>query len=151
MIRHLWTKKLEYSYITDGIYIGTNMCCQTHFEPKLKQEGIEVDISLEGERVDHAQGVPFYIWLPVPDLHAPSPDQFEFGVNTTEKFKAMGKKMYIHCKNGHGRAPTMVAAYLMNQGKSANQAIEFIKSRRPEIHLEDEQLQALNAFQKTQS
>jgi len=29
---------LEYNYITDGIYIGTNQCCQTHFDERLKKK-----------------------------------------------------------------------------------------------------------------
>ena len=40
MIDHSQIKKLEYDHITDGIYIGTNQCCQTHFDERLKKEGI---------------------------------------------------------------------------------------------------------------
>ena len=56
--------------------------------------------------------------------------------------------MYIHCKNGHGRAPTLVAAYLTTQGMSVEEAIALIKSKRPEIHLEQSQLQAIKRFQQ---
>ncbi len=56
---HPQIKQLEYNYITDGIYIGTNQCCQTHFDQTLKKEGIEADISLEGERIDVPFGVKF--------------------------------------------------------------------------------------------
>ena len=38
--------KLDFNYIVDGIYIGTNQCCQTHFNEKLTAEGISADISL---------------------------------------------------------------------------------------------------------
>ena len=33
---HPQIKQLEYNYITDGIYIGTNQCCQKHFDERLK-------------------------------------------------------------------------------------------------------------------
>lgn len=55
-IDHPQIKELEYNEITDGIYIGTNQCCQTHFDEKLKKEGITADISLEEDRLDAPRG-----------------------------------------------------------------------------------------------
>lgn len=144
--QHPQIKGLEYNYITDGIYIGTNQCCQTHFEEKLIKEGITADISLEEERVDAPFGVAFYVWLPVKDHTAPTPEQLDFGVFVLEKLVAMKRKIYVHCQNGHGRAPTLVAAYLIKQGKSPDEAIEFIRVKRPSIHLEDNQKQALAEY-----
>ncbi|MBI2587591.1 dual specificity protein phosphatase family protein [Candidatus Amesbacteria bacterium] len=146
---HPQIKRLEYDYITDGIYIGTNQCCQTHFDEKLKQEGIEVDISLEEERVDAPFGVRFYIWIPIKNHTAPTSEQLDFGVATIEKLLSLKKKIYVHCQNGHGRAPTMVAAYLIKKGKSVDEAINFIKAKRPTIHLEEVQKQALLEWSKS--
>lgn len=145
---HPQIKELEYSYITDGIYIGTNQCCQTHFDERLKKEGITADVSLEEDRLDAPFGVDFYIWIPVKNHTSPAPDQLEFGVATLEKLVAMGKKIYVHCKNGHGRAPTLVSAYLIRQGKRPEEAEAFIKSKRPTMHLEEAQRQALEDFSK---
>lgn len=142
---------LEYSYITDGIYIGTNQCCQVHFDEKLKQEGIEADISLEKERVDTPFGVQFYVWIPIKNHTAPTNEQLNFGVATLEKLVGMKKKIYIHCQNGHGRTPTMVAAYLIKQGKGVDEAIKFVKTKRPSMHLEDVQRQVLIEFSKNKS
>lgn len=145
---HSQIKELDYNYITDGIYIGTNQCCQTHFEEKLKKEGIETNISLEEERVDAPFGVDFSVWIPVKDQAAPTPDQLEFGVSVLEKLVAMQKKVYVHCKNGHGRAPTLVAAYLIRKGKNPEEAEVFIKSKRAAIHLQDVQRAALREFSR---
>lgn len=149
MKSHPQIKTLEYSYITNGIYIGTNQCCQTHFDEKLKNEGIEADISLEEEQVDTPFGAQFYIWIPIKDHTAPTSEQLEFGVATLEKLVAMKKKVYVHCQNGHGRAPTMVAAYLIKKGKGVEEAIDFIKTKRPSIHLEKVQRESLEKFSKT--
>lgn len=146
MTNHPQIKQLEYDYITDGIFIGTNQCCQTHFDEKLKQEGIEADISLEEERVDTPFGIDFYTWIPTRDHAPPTPDKLEFGVSVLEKLVAMKKKVYVHCQNGHGRAPTLVAAYLIHQGKTPKEAIDFIKLKRPTIHLEEVQRSALEEF-----
>ena len=63
-IDHPQIKELEYNNITNGIYIGTNQCCQTHFDEELKKEGITADISLEEDRLDAPFGVDFYVWIP---------------------------------------------------------------------------------------
>ncbi len=137
---------LDFNEITDGIYIGTNQCCQPHFDERLANLGIEADISLEDTRVDSPFGIDFYIWLPVKDHTPPSPDQLAFGVAALEKLRAMGKKVYIHCKNGHGRAPTLLAAYLMHNGMTVDKAIAAIAAKRPTIHLSPAQRYALKQF-----
>lgn len=140
--------KLEYDQITKYIYIGTNACCKTHFDEKLKYEGIDADISLEEEHVDAPFGVEFYVWIPIKNHTAPMQEQLEFGISVLEKLVGMKKKVYVHCQNGHGRAPTIVAAYLIKKGKGVDEAIDFIKSKRPSIHLEEVQKQALVKFPK---
>lgn len=147
-IRHPQIKGLEYNYITDGIYIGTNQCCQTHFNEKLRDKGITADISLEEERVDTPFGVEFYVWIPIKNHAAPTQEQLDFGVSVLEKLVGTKKKVYVHCQNGHGRAPTLVAAYLIRKGKSVDEAIKFIKIKRPSIHLEKIQKEALIKFLK---
>lgn len=148
MNEHLQIKTLEYNYIADGIYIGTNQCCQTHFDEKLRKEGIEADISLEEERVDAPFGVAFYVWIPIKNHTAPTQDQLDFGVSTLEKLVSLKKKIYVHCQNGHGRAPSVVAAYFIKQSKSPDEAIEFIKAKRPSMHMEDVQKEALVEFSR---
>lgn len=140
---------MEYSKITDQIYIGTNFCCETHFDPELLKMGVTYDLSLEEERVDSPTGGAAYLWLPVPDMHAPTPQQFAMGVSFIRTAVNAGRKIYVHCKNGHGRSPVMVAAYFVTTGMSADEAIDLIKEKRPEIHLQDEQLQALRQFEQT--
>ena len=76
MNRHPQIKTLEYDYIADGIYIGTNQCCQqTYFDEKLKKKGITADISLEEERIDAPFGIEFYIWIPIKNHTAPTNEQ----------------------------------------------------------------------------
>lgn len=129
MKKHQQIKTLKYNYITDGIYIGNNQCCQSHFDEKLKKEDIKADISLEEVRMD-----------------APSDDQLKFGITILEKLISLKKKVYIHCQNGHGRTSTLVAAYLIYKGKTVNEAIELIKTKRPSVHFNQIQLKALKDF-----
>lgn len=103
---------------------------------------------MEEDRIDAPFGVDFYVWIPVKNHMAPKIEQLDFGVSVLEKLVAMGRKVYVHCKNGHGRAPTMVAAYLVKKGSAPAGAEKFIFSKRPSIHLEDAQREALEDFSK---
>lgn len=136
---------LEYSQITPQITVGTNMCCDAH-EKDLMELGFDADIDLEDERPQSPPKIHFYIWLPVKDRAAPTQDQLKVGAHVINDLVQAGKKIYVHCKNGHGRAPTLVAAYFITQGKSVDEAIATIQERRPEAHLESEQKQALKTF-----
>lgn len=139
--------KMEFSKITDQIYIGTNLCCTTRSHIKvLMDEGINAEIDLEKERQDSPPEIDIYLWLPVEDHHAPSQDQLGSGVAMLEQAVVSGRKIYVHCKLGHGRSPTLVAAYFVYHGNSVEKAIDKIKTNRPEIHLEDAQIKALHKF-----
>lgn len=140
--------ELNYDQITDHVFVGNNVCCQVHFDKDLLKKGIEVDISLEEERLDKPFGVKLFTWIPVKDHTAPMQDQLAYGVAAISKAVEMSKKVYVHCQNGHGRAPTLVAAYLISEGKTVDEAIDYIRERRPVIHPESEQIEALKTYYK---
>jgi len=149
-MNHEHSSILNYDYIDDGIFAGTNQCCVTALSDLLKKEGITADISLEGEQVDQPFGVEVYVWVPIPDHTTPTNDQLEFTLTTLVKLVDQKKKIYVHCKNGHGRTSTILTAYFMQaRGLTRDKAIELIKSKRPTIHLQDSQLSFLDEFQKT--
>lgn len=142
-------KTFDYSRILDWLYVGTNACCQMHFEKELIEKGVRADISLEQERLDDPTGVEFFLWLPTTDHTPPSMDQLEMGVQSLKHFYENAIPCYAHCKNGHGRAPTLIAAFLMNvKGLTADESIAFLKERRPSIHLDEVQIAALAAYGK---
>ena len=134
----------EYSQITDQVFIGTNSCCQTHFEESLLKKKVTVDISLEGEVNDNPRGVEVYLWLPTPDHAPPELNKTIVGIAALKQIIENGQKVYIHCRNGHGRAPTFFAAYLIKEkGMTPDEAVGLIKSKRPNIHLEESQMEFL--------
>lgn len=139
-------KSFDYDQITDEIFIGTNMCCIVGYARELVERDVLADISLEKERIDNPIGIDFFLWLPVEDRKAPTQRQLELGVLTIDFFVKNKMKLYVHCKNGHGRAPTLVVAYLVSQGKNPTEAEAFIKSKRPSMHLADAQRAAIENF-----
>lgn len=138
---------MEYNQIAGHIYLGTNQYCQTHFEESLLKTGIRADISLEQERLDTPFGVDFFLWLPVADHEPPSQEQLLIGARTIKDLVDNNIKVYVHCKRGHGRSPTLVAAYFILEGLSASKAIKEVRDRR-RIHLTMSQIRALKDFDR---
>ncbi|MCH7946289.1 MAG: DUF255 domain-containing protein [candidate division Zixibacteria bacterium] len=106
----------------------------------------DADISLEETQVDKPFGVEIYTWIPTPDHNPPNLDQISFGVSVLTKLVSQNKKIYVHCKNGHGRATTLVASYLISKGFTVEEAINLVKEKRPSMHLQDTQKDALLKF-----
>ncbi|MDP3965149.1 MAG: dual specificity protein phosphatase family protein [bacterium] len=137
---------LDYNQITEQIFIGTNACCQTHFEKELLAKGMRADISLEEHHLDAPYGVEYFLWLPTKDHRPPSPRQLKLGVKALQDLVEESIKVYVHCHNGHGRAPTLVAAFFISQGQTVDEAIKLIHEKRPVIHPEQSQIEALRDF-----
>lgn len=128
---------MEFSQIDSQVFIGTNACCADHFKIGLLDKGVTCDISLEGEMLDQPFGVDCFVWLPTADHTAPSMHNTTVGVAALDEMLKQGRKVYIHCKNGHGRGPTFYAAYLvLKRGMDWASAWEAIRASRPEAHLE---------------
>lgn len=142
----LGVRGFDYDEIDEDVFIGTNMCCQFGFHKELLKKGVSADISLEQDRIDAPKGVEYFVWLPTEDHQAPAQDKLKFGVEALSFFKARGIKTYIHCKNGHGRAPTLYAAFLIKNGMSIEQAVASIKEKRLGAHLTEAQVEALKTF-----
>ncbi len=141
---------MEFSQIDEQVFIGTNKCCVDHFKIGLLDRGVSCDISLEGEMLDQPFGVECFVWLPTPDHTAPTRQNIDVGVAALDEMMKQGRKVYIHCKNGHGRAPTFYAAYLvMKQRLSVEDALARISSKRPEMHLDAAQLDLLHSLIRT--
>ncbi len=138
----------EYSKINKDIYIGTNQCCQVHLNSKLIKKGIRADISLEGKKIDQPFGAKYYLWLPTKDHIAPTQQQLSVGVAHINDLVKNKISVYIHCQRGHGRAPTLVAAYLISKGMGVKEAISYIKKRRKKIHPNKKQIRALEIFKR---
>jgi len=140
---------MQYSRINDQLFIGTNACCETHFKKALLDQGVTTDISMEAERIDGAFGVERYLWLPTVDHAAPSLENLLVGTSMIKEVIDVGEMVYVHCLNGHGRGPTLGIAYFIRfENKTADEAIDFVSERRPEVHLEKGQIERLREFEK---
>ena len=103
--KHEAGKPLDYNYVSDGIFIGTNQCCAGGLSEVLKEEGISADISLEDVRIDHPFGVDMYLWLPTVDGQSPSNDQLTLGVQTLAEIIRKKEKCTFTAKTGMDAQP----------------------------------------------
>jgi dual specificity MAP kinase phosphatase len=58
-----------------------------------------------------------------------------------------GEKVYVHCRNGHGRGPSLVVAYFILRGDDFEIAHAKVKAKRDVIHLNEEQIERLKEFE----
>lgn len=146
--------KFDYTKIRDNIYIGSDLCkggvCLLHGQ-EFKKLGVsfEINLSLENNELPPKDMEIGYMWLPVTDGYSPSQLQLDMGTSAMHEVVESGKTVYVHCKNGHSRSPTMVSAYLIRFEKMPKEkAEELIKEKRPEIHIEEAQLNELKKFEE---
>ena len=137
---------LRFSRVTPNLYIGAQY--GKRGRKRLVAEGINVSVNLRDEFDDADHDLHFmdYLYLPVVDNTAPSLDELEQGVEFIQQHIAEGNKVYIHCKSGVGRAPTLTAAYLIAEGSSVEDALARITTVRPFIRVLPDQLARLREF-----
>ena len=141
----------DYSVITENIILGSDFCngrgCKEH-EEEFNKLSVTSEINLSAEKKENPpDDIESYMWIPIVDGHSPSMDQFDVGTAIINEAVENGRVIYVHCTNGHGRSPTMVAAYLVRYKKlSIDDVIDSIKQKRPEVHIEDTQKEALDKY-----
>ncbi len=147
IVDHSSNPPFEYNIIIPQLYLGTNACCTVHFEKDLLTQGVRADISLEAERIDAAHGAEYFLWLPTIDHTAPTMAKLRVGTHVMRELIQNGEKVYVHCRNGHGRGPSLVIAYFILTGDDYETAFNKVKKGRHVIHLEDVQIERLKEFE----
>lgn len=133
--------------ITPQLYVGGQHYAKGwHL---MQTEGIEAVVNLrEAHYDDTEKGVcgAHHLHLPTRDNTPPTMEDLMAGARFIADQVAQGRKVYIHCGVGVGRAPTQAAAYLITTGMSAKEAVKTIKRVRPFIHMTPRQHAQLEAF-----
>ncbi len=81
--------------------------------------------------------------VPVPDLQAPEPEQFEMCIRFLHEQRRKATAVYVPCLAGYGRSATVSAAWLIARGAQAEDAIRRIRRLKPGTIESDAQYNAL--------
>jgi protein tyrosine phosphatase (PTP) superfamily phosphohydrolase (DUF442 family) len=113
--------------------------------------GSVVDVRLESKD-DVAElerlGIHF-LHLPTKDWTPLHPDDMETGVAWVLAEMAAGRKVLVHCQHGIGRSVILVAAVLVKQGYTWQDAMRLIQSKRLGAGPHGDQLEALAQYAAT--
>jgi len=134
---------LSRSQITADLFLGSQY--NLIGLQKLKALGITAIINMRIHSVySEAQHVGIkYLHLPTYDNTPPKKEDLKNGAEFADTEIKSGGKVYIHCRQGLGRGPTMTIAYLIKTGMTLEDAIKLVKQVRPFIDPRPEQLQGL--------
>jgi len=100
----------------------------------LRNAGIEILLTLTEQPVrdDWMQDAGLLsVHVPVPDMDAPSPAQMQQCVDIIRKATNAGMGINVHCFAGMGRTGTILAAWLIADGETTDDAIRRIRTLRP--------------------
>ncbi|MCX7666698.1 MAG: dual specificity protein phosphatase family protein [Gemmataceae bacterium] len=117
----------------------------------LRQNRIDILItltenSLPRKWIDHAGLMSVHI--PIPDMEAPTTQQFRQALSVIEKAHQSKMGVCVHCWAGRGRTGTILAGYFVSQGLSPKQAITKVRQLRPGSIEVSSQEQAIYDFAK---
>lgn len=141
--------QLKYSRLADNLHVG-GQYDEDGWARLQKERGVTAVVNMRAEydESDHGFGPDMgkYCHLPTPDGYAPKLEDIRKGVGFMRAMIAAGETVYVHCWEGVGRAPTMIAAYLVSTGITPSEAWGKIRAVRPFIRPSVGQLAVVDAF-----
>jgi atypical dual specificity phosphatase len=115
----------------------------------LHEQGISAVLSLTETPLDEAtlstHGLQS-LHLPVQDLTPPTPEQFLTALQFIDRQRAQGHAVAVHCLMGQGRTGSILAAYLIRNGTSPEEALRELRRICPGAVENPSQEHALAAF-----
>jgi protein-tyrosine phosphatase len=137
-----------YTRITPATIIGRRP--NKHEAAELLKSGITavLDLGAELPEVDALRALN-YLWVPILDLTAPTPEQLDLAAQFISAEAERGQ-VYVHCKIGYSRSAAAIAAYLLfsQRAETVTDAVTMIRQKRPVTAISSATLEALEEFRR---
>jgi len=85
--------------------------------------------------------------LAIDDFTAPPQGVLDWAVELIDEARRAGEPILVHCYMGLGRTGMVLACYLVHRGRTAEEAIEYVRSLRPGSVECSEQVEAVREFE----
>jgi len=97
----------------------------------LRERGIGAVLSLTEEPLEAGaveRAGMGYLHVPVRDMEAPEPEEIERALAFIDRQRLAGRAVAVHCRMGQGRTGTILAAYLIRSGRTAQEALAELRA-----------------------
>ena len=89
-------------------------------------------------------------WFTTVDFDPPSLPNIWAGLRVIDLYKKRNESVYVHCKAGRGRSAVATVCYLIRANNmDPEKAIEFARSKRPHISINERQRQRIIEFHES--
>lgn len=115
----------------------------------LRRVGVDVLVTLTETPLEGPALADFGIatrWFPVPDMHAPSVAQAIALCEALDALIEDGRTVAVHCLAGLGRTGTVLAAYLIWEGREPLEALDAVRRIEPRWVQSERQVAFLQEF-----
>jgi len=139
---------LKRSQITANLFLGSQY--NLIGLKRLKALGVTAIINMREHSIYSAaqhEGIK-YLHLPTVDNTPPILEILTKGASFADQEIKAGGKVYIHCRQGLGRGPTMTIGYLLKTGLTYQDAFDLVKKTRTFINPRPSQILRLKELEK---
>lgn len=120
---------IRYSHVAPNLYLGGKYPAHTY--DLFREWGITGIVSMRTHASAPGPKDIEVLHLPTQDWMPPKLEDLQKGAKFINEKIANGGSVYVHCRLGEGRGPTMAAAYLLSNGFTVEEALAQLSKYRP--------------------
>lgn len=138
---------LNFSWLLEGSLAGAQGPTNRRDLMFLKLRDIAAVIRMEEQTISAEALELIDLYEPVPDFTAPRIDQLDRMCQfIDQQIESWEHPVVVTCQAGQGRTGTVLACYLVYVGYTAENAIDFVRARRPGSIQNREQEEAVSRY-----
>ncbi|MCM2257857.1 MAG: dual specificity protein phosphatase family protein [Vicinamibacteria bacterium] len=134
---------MGFDRITETLYLGSRIASLDDYH-RLRAHGVRACVDMKQEGAD-PWAFETFLWLPTVDHTPPTRVHLHMAISFLRHCEREKVPAYVHCMAGVGRSAAAALAYLLagsHREQGADEAILFMRTKRPQVHPSREQVEA---------